>query len=305
MKKKLLRRIAAIASCAVLSAGACFAFAGCSSNNPEITITYQFNGKDYNVRYRLSRLDAPKTVTHFMELVEAKFYDGTCVHDYDSSYLRMGGYTLSESGEEAISPIDYFTKVKTYETENSMTFTQSVWKRGGTENPLYTVYGEFESNGNRPENGRQYRHEKGALVMDYTDKGKFTAKVTTSRNDGNGLDNDKSYKYNSATSLFYTYMGSYSKTLQDEHCVFGMAIDYEKEFQPLLDAISDYVTDHTDEEAEEEYSFTEEQTISNVNRFEQGDDPDFSELRLGDIGATYNTPIDAPIVIKKIKVNKY
>ena len=126
MKKKLLFRAATIGAAAVLTAGTLMMFAGCSSNHPEITITYTFNGEDYEVDYQLSRTDAPNTVQHFIELADAGFYDGLVVHNYANSRTRMysGGYRLVD-GE--LEEIDYLTTVKALEQEQGITFTQSVW----------------------------------------------------------------------------------------------------------------------------------------------------------------------------------
>lgn len=306
--KKILRRIAGISTAAVIAAGGCALLAGCDSNNPEVTIVYEFNGKTYEVEYKLSRLDAPKTVTHFLELADAGFYNDTCVHDYDGVFFQMGGYRMEE-GE--LSAIDYFSEVKNLEKDKNITFTQSVWKRGDTNSPLYTVYGEFDANGNYPAKSREFTHSVGALVMTYTDKGNFKQTVTTLRNDGgkgnNGdaYDNDKDYMYNSATSLFYTYTGETSTSRSQDHCVFGMAIDYEGQFQPLVDAINEYIADHTPEGEDSEYSFTTERTVQRINEKEQGDDPDFEELRRGDVEANYDVPLEAPIYVRSVKVTKY
>ena len=92
MKKNLLRRVFAVGTTALVAVGSVAMFAGCTtSNNPEVTITYTFNGEDYEVDYILSRIDAPRTVQHFIELADAGFYDGLVVHDYRSNAL----YTLS------------------------------------------------------------------------------------------------------------------------------------------------------------------------------------------------------------------
>lgn len=312
MKKNLLRRITAITSSALLCAGACVLFAGCTTNNPEVRITYTFNGKDYEVDYKLSRLDAPKTVTHFLELADAGFYDGTCVHDYDGTYYYMGGYKLDETdGATDIEPIDYFSVVKSLETEKFQ-FTQSVWKNDADRTPLYTVYGEFDANGNYPQNGREFAHEKGALVMYYTDKGNFNERVTTERNDGgkgnggNKYDSNKYYKYNSATSLFYTYTGERLSTKEQNYSVFGKAKNYADQFQPLVDAINEFIEERTDAESgEETYSFTTEKHVANVNEYEHAGDPDFEDLYKSDVEATYKVPLDKPIVIKSVKVTKY
>ena len=93
MKKKILRRVVAVGTTALIAAGAMAMFAGCTtSNNPEVTITYTFNGEDYKVDYILSRVDAPRTVQHFIELADAGFYDGLVVHDYQDSTICSGGY---------------------------------------------------------------------------------------------------------------------------------------------------------------------------------------------------------------------
>ena len=75
--------------------------------------------------------------------------------------------------------------------------------------------------------------------------------------------------------------------------------------QPLLTAINEYIDDHTDEEGDSEYTFTTEQTIKNVNENEQPGDIFFDDLHAGDIEAVYKTPIEAPIIIKSVKVTKY
>ncbi len=307
MKKNTIRRISAIAAAAVLTAGATAIFAGCTSNNPQITITYTFNGKDYEVGYSLSRLDAPKTVTHFLELADAGYYDGMCIHDYDANFLYSGGYKIAE-GE--LEEVNYFETVKQLEADKKLKLTQTVWKQDKST-ALNTVYGEFDANGNRPANGHEYTHKAGALVMYYSDKGNFNYKVTTKRNDGgkgNGgdpYDTDKNYSYNSATSLFYTFLGESNSTRDNKYAVFGMANDYKGQLQPMITAINEYISDHKDDDDDSEYSFTTEQRIANVNANEQTGDADFEELRRGNIEVTYQTPMEEPIVIKSVKVNKY
>ena len=95
MKKKFLYRVAAIGTSALVLAGSVAMLAGCTTSNyPEVTITYSFNGEDYAVHYVLSRVDAPKTVQHFIELADAGFYDGLVVHDYQNYTMKAGGYRL-------------------------------------------------------------------------------------------------------------------------------------------------------------------------------------------------------------------
>ena len=299
MKHKV-RRIISLASVLVVGGAAIGMFAGCTTQHPEVTITYSFDGKDYSVRYVLSRNDAPKTVQHFLELADAGFYDGMCVHDYQSNALYSGGYYLNGS---VLEEVNYLEKVKQLEEEKGITFTQSVWMNDEAKTPLYTVYGEFYNNGVETQYSRENRHRAGALVMYYTDKGNFNGDVLVERADGGKNNEGQSsqqvrYAMNSATSLFYTYTGSASSTFDNKYCVFGMADkdDYEKNFvKGLLAAIEKY-----EEDLAEGESFTTENPGVKLNRY----DP-FEEVAKGNLTADFKTPTDRPITIKSVKVNKY
>ena len=145
MNKKVLRRVAAVGITSLIAVGSVAMFAGCTqSNNPEVTITYSFNGEDYEVDYILSRSDAPMTVQHFIELADAGFYDGLVVHDYQDYTLKSGGYRLTNG---ALEEVNYLEAVKALEAEKDVTFTQSVWADEERTVPLYSVYGEFSANG--------------------------------------------------------------------------------------------------------------------------------------------------------------
>ena len=296
MKKNFLRRAVAVGATALIAVSSVAMFAGCTtSNNPEVTITYTFNGKDYAVDYVLSRVDAPKTVQHFIELADAGFYDGLVIHDYQDYTLKTGGYKL-ENGQ--LVEEDYLTTVKALEADGA-SFTQSVWADEACTEGLYTLYGEFSDNGVEQEYGRELSYTTGALVMYYTDKGNFNGNVTVKRADG-GSENDgqetqqAAYKYNSATSLFYTFTGE-NDTNSSAYAVFGMAKNYEEQMtNGLLAAISDY-----QETLEEDASFTVEQTVPR-NRY----DP-FEEVRKAGDQDTFNTPMEMPIVVKSVVVTKY
>ncbi len=324
MKKRILSRIGAVAASAVLGVGMLAMFAGCSTNNPEVTITYSFNGKDYNVDYVLSRVDAPQTTQHFIELADAGYYDGVAIHDYTSNFLYAGGYRIIDEegnpyvyGEDnslktfELEEIDYFSTVKKLEADKNITFTQSVWTAAGTaSNPLkgdglYTVYGEFSGKVD-VEYSRDNRHTTGALVMYYTEKGTVREEVTVARADGgkgNGEDKNplqyENYADNSATSLFYTYLSpNVNSDLEKKYCVFGMAKNFEKQLtEGLLKAITDYCDQHTDDE---NFSFTTEQADVKINTYEP-----FEEVRKEGRTTTYSTPLTMPIVIKTVKVTKY
>lgn len=311
---KRFGKFASVAAAGVLCAGAVFAFAGCTTKHPKVTITYEFNKVTYAVTYTLSRYDAPKTVQHFIEVADTGFYDGLCVHDYDGTYLYGGGYEL-KNGE--LEEKDYFTAMKNAE-ENGAKLTQSVWANGSAvaqsspvfmganveRTPLYTVYGEFSKNGMETTNAREYYHKFGALAMFYTPKGADNTSVVTERNDkgkNNGGDpyDSKQYMYNSATSLFYTYTGTSSSSSRDsEYCVFGMADENGMDrLQELVDAIKAF-EDNLDED--EEFAPENKLTSSRYLLY----DP-IAAVREAGLEETFHTPVDAPIYIKSVKVTKY
>ena len=299
MRKKFLYRVAAIGSSALILAGSAALFAGCTTSNyPEVTITYSFNGEDYAVTYRLSRVDAPRTVQHFIELADAGFYDGMVVHDYQDYTIKSGGYRL-EDGE--LVEVDYLSEVQRLEEEQGIEFTQSVWADEERTIPLYSVYGEFSANGVENENGKEYVHEAGALVMYYTDKGSGNEQVWVERADG-GADNDGEayqqlgYGYNSITSLFYTFTGESRTSADDTYCVIGMATNYSEAMtNGLLAAISEY-EDTLDEEA----TFTETQSAVPLNQYDY-----FPSVRAAGLTDDFETPLTKPIIIKSVEVTKY
>ena len=297
MKKKILFRAATLGAAAVLSAGALMMFAGCTSNHPQVTITYTFNGEDYAVDYTLSRTDAPNTVQHFIELADAGFYDGLVVHDYQNYTICSGGYRIEN---EELVEVDYFTTVQKLEEEQNITFTQSVWRDAACTEGAYTVYGEFSANGVSQQYGKDYVHSAGALVMYYNDKGNYNGNVTVKRIDG-GSENDGeetqsvAYRYNCATSLFYTFTGEQRPASDSIYCVFGMADDYEGQMtNGLLAAIDEY-----EATLEEDESFTETQTMQR-DRY----DP-IPEVSRGGYTDTFATPMTMPIVIKSVVVTRY
>ncbi len=312
--KKNLRRFVAIATTAVLAAGALMMFAACTSSEPEVTITYEYNGKEYEVEYVLSRSDSPKTVQHFIELADAGYYDGTCIHDYTSSALYGGGYYYNE--QNVLTEKDYFSVVRQLEKDGNE-FTQSVWyQSGNTKTPLYTVYGEFSDNGVTNERNRKYSHSKGALVMYYTDKSTSAAglEVTVERNDKGGnndgaAEQDIPYATNSATSLFYTYLGTSSTSLDSKYAVFGKVKDFDGQLQPLLDAIQADMPEDDPATDEDESSPTKETTeqfkLDTLDHLDFGDVTSaFESVRKGGVSVTYNEPKEH-ITVTSVKVTKY
>lgn len=301
MKKNFLRRAVAVGATALIAVSSVAMFAGCTtSNNPEVTITYTFNGKDYAVDYVLSRVDAPKTVQHFIELADAGFYDGLVIHDYQDYTLKTGGYKI-ENNE--LVEVDYLTTVKALEADGA-SFTQSVWADEERTIPLYSVYGEFSANGVEQENGKEYVHSEGALVMYYTPKkgqGGTDEQVWVQRADG-GADNDGNeyqrlgYEYNSITSLFYTFTGESRTEADSIYCVIGKAKNYTEQMEEgLLAAITEY-----EDTLEEEDSFTTELKNQKLNEKDY-----FENVQTAGLTADYAAPLLMPITVKSVKVTKY
>ncbi len=287
MKKNLLHRIFAMLSATVLCVGTAAMFSGCTTDNPEITITYAFQGteseaKEFKVDYILSRKAAPQTVMHFIELATANYFDGLCIHDYQSNKLFSGGYTY-ENGE--LEEKNYQEAVK------SLTLTQSVFERqaDGSHKGINTVCGEFNANAEYS-NPYALKHAKGALVMYYSDKGNCSERIDAVHN-GKMYDHHE-YKYNSATSLFYTFTGTSSSSDDKNYAVFGKTKDYDQ-LQALLDAINDYVDTLADET-----DFTDEK-IEFPNQHDY-----FQSVRDDKVSATYNVPT-MPITVRSIVVNKF
>lgn len=300
MKKNFLRRAVAVGATALIAVSSVAMFAGCTtSNNPEVTITYTFNGKDYAVDYVLSRVDAPKTVQHFIELADAGFYDGLVIHDYQDYTLKTGGYKI-ENNE--LVEVDYLTTVKALEADGA-SFTQSVWADEERTIPLYSVYGEFSANGVEQENGKEYVHSEGALVMYYTPKkgqGGTDEQVWVQRADG-GADNDGNeyqrlgYEYNSITSLFYTFTGESRTEADSIYCVIGKAKNYTEQMEEgLLAAITEY-----EDTLEKEDSFTKSESYF-LNEYDY-----FPDVQKAGLTGDFETPLLMPITVKSVKVTKY
>lgn len=305
MKKKFLRILSVVMGAAI-SLGAVGLLAGCTSNEPEVRVVYSFNGKDYAVDYVLSRLDAPRTVQHFIELADGGYYDyddemdrGFVVHNFDrEGGMYTGGYYLS--GEELVE-VDYTSRVKDLVGDK---FTHSVWADQARTQPTYTVYGEFYNNGFRLTDERINHHTQGALVMYYTDKANAAVDVTVERidqgKDNNGnLYDTRRYAPNSAQAMFYTYLGaSADSTAEQSYCVFGMAKDFEGQLtNGLLKAIADYQASRA---GDDEFNFTKEIADFTVNVHDF-----FETVRNADVRVTYDTPVEMPIVIRSVKVTKY
>ncbi len=288
--KKIMRAIT-IAGAAAIAAVSMLACVGCDTQYPEVTITYEFDGKTYDVEYKLARRGAPQTVQHFIELADAGYYNDTVIHNYEDGglFIYGGGYTLDENGD--LEEKDYWTEVKKLESEKGISFTQSVFTENGHE-PLYTVRGEFSANGVQ-KNEKSYRHnEQGTLVMYYMDKGNDNTRVATVRSDNGETQENDVYSYNSATSMFYTFTGTSRTDLDNKYCAFGRTKDYDQ-----LKALMDAVNEKVQERDENDPFFVEQEIILNQNDY-------FELVRNAKDTAIYNVP-DLPIKIVSVKVVKY
>lgn len=284
MKRTLKKIIATtLAATSVLSAAAMFA--GCQSDRPEIEMQISFNGETYSLEYTLYRKLAPKTVEHFLALVEGKdgesYFNGLCIHDFDSERWYTGGYTYNEGD---LSYKSYYDVVKTYEN-----FPTSVFQ-ADQETPTYTVYGEFSKNSFSVQSGA-LKETFGSLSMYYTDKSEFDATVYVTRNDGEGKSR-KDYAYNSATSLFYINMDDGS-SVNSSYCTFATLNDDSVDtLKDLQEAVNAYIEANYDEKAD----FTKDVTVY----------ADQDDYVVGSDGqdVVYQVPQKA-IEIVSVKVSKY
>ncbi len=269
---------------ALMTGTACFALTGCETNRPEVRITLSFNEQTYVLDYTLYRNLYPQTVRHFLELADANYYDGLCVHNYTSTAMYMGGYTYTEGGANGgLTEKNYFEAVK------DLNLSQSVFDQA-TGECVNTLYGEFAENGYKVENNAQ-KHSYGSLVMYYTPKGDDMTRVKTKRSSDGEIDENKTYQYNSATSLFYVFTGS-SSTMNDSYCTFGQLADDDA--SDVLEALEEAIDDYIDSLGDE--SFTEE-----VNLWIDTFDPYVASAKNT---AYYEVPV-LPIVIESVEVVKY
>lgn len=277
MKKATLKKLACCICAAATSSVALATFASCETSYPKAEIVVSFNDVDYTLNYELARKLAPATVRHFIELADNGFYDGVCIHDYSATKWITGGYKMQ--GDE-LEEIDYFNVVSSYG------LTQSVWLLPDKQSPTDTVYGEFTKNSYKVSSGA-WKQTYGSLSMFYTDK-TTDEEVYVDRFDGEGQ-SYKSYKYNSATSLFYFYVSS-SQTSSDNYCTFGKLVDKSKDtFDSLVSAISDYAEDTYGDEG-----FTTSEKLS-ANK---------GDLLETNTTVTANVP-KKPIIVKSVNIKKY
>lgn len=292
--KKTMKKIVCAALSAATVVGGAFAFAGCTTNHPEVEMQITFNGQTYTLEYKLYRKISPNTVKHFLALAENGYYNGLCVHDYSTSKWYTGAYSYNAASEVDGGLVykDYFSTVSAFDNKDFV----SVWLDSKKETPTYTLYGEFSQNGMKMEKGDFLAQSFGSLSMFYEDKGENASEmqVYVDRVDGKGV-RSMAYEMNSATSIFAINLSG--SGVDSYHVTFAtLDEDSVSELTALKDAITAYVNKNYSEEEENAPEFTNEVEV----HYGEGDP--FIE----DAGLTvkYDVPAE-PIVIKSVSVKKY
>ena len=294
-----IAKFATLLIAALLVLTASLAFVGCETKRPEISMKITFNGETYELEYVLYRNMYPQTVAHYLELIDMGYYDGTVIHDYQSSRMVGGGYYYESADadiEDDLLEKDYDAATKD-ENGNVTLDNVSVWADADKAEAYNTLYGEFSKNGFTVENSG-LTNQLGALGTYYytpvwTDSD--APRVYVQLNSSSEMDT-RYYCYNSTRSLFYMYTGS--SGTETQYCTFGLLKDSgdEETFQNLLDAIEEYTLETLnggDEEGTEVFTTEVPRTIED----EYWDESSYEDV-------TFNVP-RAKIVIEEVRVLKY
>ena len=291
-----LAKIAALLISVLLVLTAAFAFVGCETKRPEISIKLSFNGQTYEMEYKLYRNMYPQTVAHYLELIDMGYFDGTVIHDYQSDRMVGGGYVYEgDDVEDDLAAKDYDAATKD-ENGNVTLENVSVWADKNKEIAYNTLYGEFSANGFTVENNGLTNSLGSIGTYYYTNEwsGEDARRVYIQHSSSGEMDT-RYYWKNSTRSLFYLYTGT--SGTDSNYCTFGVLKDSgdQETFQSLLDAIEEYTLETLnggDEEGTEE--FTTE--VSMVIEDEYWETSSYEE--------TFNVP-KAQIVIESVRVLKY
>ncbi len=284
MARNTMKRIL----CGALAVTSAFAsvamMTACETSHPEVKMTLEFNDKEYELTYKLYRKLTPATATHFLELVDGEYYNGLCIHDYESSNWYTGGYEYdaTKTDDGGLVYKDYYAEAA------KLNLTSTVWKDAAREQSLYTLYGEFSKNNFKVENG-SVKNGFGALTMRYTDKGENAGQMVFCEKSSGG-ETRGDYGYNSATSLFSISLST-SATTYSDYCTFAtLDEDSVEVLEDLQDAIADYI------KAEFENA---DEFVTDVD-MEINTDDIFSSRGVAD----FQVPVE-PIMIKEMKVTKW
>lgn len=289
-----IAKLVSVIAAALLVLAMSFAFVGCETKHPEISVKISFNEETYELEYKLYRNMYPQTVAHYLELIDMKYFDGTVIHDYRSDRMVGGAYYYD--GEDVVDDLvakDYDAATKD-ENGNVTLKNLSVWADESKTTAYNTLYGEFSKNAFEIDNNG-LTNTLGAIGTYYYTPANTSQKVYIQRNGDKEMDT-RPYCYNATTSMFYLYTGS--SGTDTAYCTFGVlnGKKYEEKFQELLDAIEAYTLDVLnggDEEGTEVFTTEETMTI---------EDGYWEESSYEDV--SFSIP-RAKIVIEQVKVLKY
>lgn len=293
-----IAKLAAVLLAVLLVFGASFAFVGCETKRPVISVRITFNENTYELEYELYRNMYPQTVAHYLELIDMDYFDGTVIHDYQSNRMVGGGYYYD--GEDVVEDLaekDY--DAATLNEDGTVALENvSVWADENKETAYNTLYGEFEDNGARVENNG-LTNQLGSIGTYYytphdnaADK---SQKVYVQLNQDSSMDT-RPYCYNSVRSMFYLYTGS--SGTETAYCTFGLLKDSDdaETFQQLLDDIEEYTLETLNEGDESGTEiFTTEKQVTIEDRY-------WIEDTYEDV--TFKVP-RTKIVIEEMRVVKY
>jgi cyclophilin family peptidyl-prolyl cis-trans isomerase len=277
-----LKRILSLALATVATSACVATFSSCETARPEVEITISFQGETYELDYVLYRKIAPATVAHFLALADEGYFNDLCVHDYSDNRLYTGGYKYTATAGAEYGGLIYQNY---YEFVRSREIPTTVFD-AVTGAPTYTLYGEFASNSFEVENGN-LKEEYGSLGMFYTLKDAGAVSVNLKHPEA-GESNNRDYKYNSATSLFFISLTSTTKTNSD-YCTFAkIDEDSVEELRDLDESVAEYVENND--------AATERITVD-IDK----DDAYFSEHQ----NRAYYEVLSSPIIIKSVEVKKF
>ena len=306
--KKLITCIALSATVACVAATA----AGCSAetDHPEVSITYEFNGKTYVIEYTLYRNMYPNTVRHFLELTESGFYNNTVIHDMGGNDWFGGAYEYSkgeyasytENGDDAMKEYyeTYSKESAYYDLFNAGKLSTSVYGNiaysGETQildskYKMATLIGEFSDNQHSIDKGA-LTAEYGCLKMYYSNK-ETKDKVFVTPASGGIAHSD--YSKNCATYVFGVQVGTTSTYVASQYCVFAKIKD-DSALEKFVEAVEDYNEEAYGTTVADHYT----QPKVEVDKMES-----FSkEAADKGIEETFRSPKTA-IIIKSVKIVKY
>ncbi len=276
----LLATVSAFGSAAMLTA--------CETSHPTVEMEISFNGKTYEIEYKLYRKTAPATVEHFLYLAGNGYYDGLCVHNYvKDDRLYTGEYFATEGGE--LEQKNYFQEVASY----SNAFPHSVWEDAEKTKPTYTLKGEFAQNNFEVETGA-LQEQFGSLAMYYYEESEAKEmRVYCASASEEGQTNRVQYQNNLATSTFFISLKS-TKTTNNNYCTFATVTENGKEeLKALQTAINNYVSKNYSDD-DEEFTHSLSKQVFENNAFLK----DYKK------SVSFNVPNES-IIIEKVSVTKY